>query len=135
MSEESKELELVEKRLDVLERTLFGNGHKGLKAELVELKTQIETFKRMPYGGKIRGGRMVALKSAPVWTNLSRFGRPYPPFDYGSGMGMEDIGREEAVELGLCPTTNPRTKSPTSTLRLKRKSPSTAYRMTWWTLL
>ena len=47
MSEESKELELVEKRLDVLERTLFGNGHKGLKAELVELKTQIETFKRI----------------------------------------------------------------------------------------
>ena len=45
MSEESKELELVEKRLDVLERTLFGNGHKGLKAELVELKTQIETFR------------------------------------------------------------------------------------------
>ncbi len=44
MSEESKELELVEKRLDVLERTLFGNGHKGLKAEL---KTQIETFKRI----------------------------------------------------------------------------------------
>ena len=47
MSEESKELEFVEKRLDVLERTLFGNGHKGLKAELVELKTQIETFKRI----------------------------------------------------------------------------------------
>lgn len=47
MSEESKELELVEKRLDVLERTLFGNGNKGLKAELVELKTQIETFKRI----------------------------------------------------------------------------------------
>lgn len=47
MSEESKELELVEKRLDVLERTLFGNGHKELKVELVELKTQIETFKRI----------------------------------------------------------------------------------------
>ena len=38
---------ISEKRLDVLERTLFGNGHKGLKAELVELKTQIETFKRI----------------------------------------------------------------------------------------
>ena len=47
MSVESKELELVEKRLDVLEQTLFGNGHKGLKAELVELKTQIETFRRI----------------------------------------------------------------------------------------
>lgn len=58
-------------------------------------------------GGKIRGGRMVALKSDPVWTNLSRFGRPYPPFDYGSGMGVEDIDREEAVELGLLPDDEP----------------------------
>lgn len=54
-------------------------------------------------GGKIRGGRMVALKSDSVWTNLSRFGRPYPPFDYGSGMGVEDVDREEAIELGLLP--------------------------------
>ena len=63
-------------------------------------------------GGKIRGGRMVALKSAPVWTNLSRFGRPYPPFDYGSGMGVEDIDREEAVELGLLPDDEPADEIP-----------------------
>ena len=47
MSEESKELEVVEKRLYVLERTLFGSGNKGLKAELVELKTQMEAFNRI----------------------------------------------------------------------------------------
>ena len=63
-------------------------------------------------GGKIRGGRMVALKSDPVWTNLSRFGRPYPPFDYGSGMGVEDIDREEAVELGLLPDDEPADEIP-----------------------
>lgn len=63
-------------------------------------------------GGKIRGRRMVALKSDPVWTNLSRFGRPYPPFDYGSGMGVEDIDREEAVELGLLPDDEPADEIP-----------------------
>lgn len=86
-------------------------------------------------GGKIRGGRMVALKSDPVWTNLSRFGRPYPPFDYGSGMGVEDIDREEAVELGLLPDDEPADEIPDFDIALERKSPSTAYRRTWWTLL
>lgn len=63
-------------------------------------------------GGKIRGGRMVALKSDSVWTNLSRFGRPYPPFDYGSGMGVEDVDREEAIELGLLPADEPSDEIP-----------------------
>ena len=63
-------------------------------------------------GGKIRGGRMVALKSDLVWTNLSRFGRPYPPFDYGSGMGVEDVDREEAIELGLLPADEPSDEIP-----------------------
>lgn len=63
-------------------------------------------------GGKIIGGRMVALKSDSVWTNLSRFGRPYPPFDYGSGMGVEDVDREEAIELGLLPADEPADEIP-----------------------
>ena len=63
-------------------------------------------------GGKIYGGRMIALKSDPVWTNLSRFGRPYPPFDFGSGMGVEDIDREEAIELGLLPADEPSDEIP-----------------------
>lgn len=63
-------------------------------------------------GGKIRGGRMVALKSDSVWTNLSRFGRPYPPFDYGSGMGVEDVDREEAIELALLPADEPSDEIP-----------------------
>lgn len=52
-------------------------------------------------GPDLVGGRMVALKSHPVWTAISRFGRPWPPFDFGSGMGVEDIPREEAEQLGL----------------------------------
>lgn len=46
-------------------------------------------------------GRFIALKTSPIWARLSRFGRPYPPFDYSSGMGVQEIDREEAVQLGL----------------------------------
>lgn len=44
---------------------------------------------------------MVALKTSPIWAALSRFGTPWPPFDFGSGMGLEDVDRAEAVNLGL----------------------------------
>lgn len=44
---------------------------------------------------------MVALKTSPIWSKLSRFGTPWPPFDYQSGMGLEDIDRDEAESLGL----------------------------------
>ena len=63
-------------------------------------------------GGKLYGGRMVALKSSDVWKNLSRFDRPYPPFDFGSGMGVEDIDRDEAIELGLLPADEPADEIP-----------------------
>lgn len=52
-------------------------------------------------GGELVDGRMVALKTDPVWTKISRFGTPWPPFDFGSGMGITDISREEAEQLGL----------------------------------
>lgn len=43
----NKEIEFLVKRIDNLEHTIYGNGNKGLKPELIELKTQIETFKRI----------------------------------------------------------------------------------------
>lgn len=52
-------------------------------------------------GGRLINGRMVALKNDPVWTRISRFGTPYPPYDFGSGMGIESIDRDEAESLGL----------------------------------
>jgi len=52
-------------------------------------------------GGKLYAGRMIALKSDPVWTKISRFGQPYPPFDFGSGMGTRDVSRKEAIALGV----------------------------------
>lgn len=53
-------------------------------------------------GGKLfDGGRMIALKNDGIWVRISRFGRPWEPFDYGSGMGREDIDRFEAEDFGL----------------------------------
>ncbi|MBP7431534.1 MAG: hypothetical protein KBC05_19015 [Candidatus Hydrogenedentes bacterium] len=43
----------------------------------------------------------IALKTSPIWTALSAFGTPWPPFDFGSGMGVEDVDRAEAERLGL----------------------------------
>jgi hypothetical protein len=53
-------------------------------------------------GGPVKNlGRMAALKTDPVWAKLSRFGTPWPPFDFGSGMGLRDLSRSEAEDLGL----------------------------------
>lgn len=52
-------------------------------------------------GGKLINGRMVARKNAPIWSNISRFGSPYPPFDFNSGMDVADVDRKEAMALGL----------------------------------
>lgn len=58
-------------------------------------------------GGHFYGGRMIALKSDKVWERISRFGTPWPPFDFNSGMGVEDIDRDEAVELGVIAEDDP----------------------------
>lgn len=47
------------------------------------------------------GGRMIALKNDPIWIKISRFGLPYAPFDFNSGMDLRDIDRDEATELGV----------------------------------
>lgn len=52
-------------------------------------------------GGRFFGNRMIALKNDPVWTRISRFGLPYAPFDFNSGMDVQDVDRDEAVAFGL----------------------------------
>lgn len=52
-------------------------------------------------GGQFYGARMLARRDDPIWTEISRFGRPYPPFDFGSGMGVEGVLRAEAIALGV----------------------------------
>lgn len=46
-------------------------------------------------------GRMVALKNHRIWTELSRFRTPYEPFDFNSGMGVEDVSRTDAIDLEI----------------------------------
>lgn len=46
-------------------------------------------------------GRMIAAKDDPIWQRISRFGTPWPPFDWGSGMGLKPIRRMEAEALGV----------------------------------
>ena len=48
-----------------------------------------------------QGGPFVALKDDPIWSEISRFGTPYPPFDFNSGMGVEEVPFEECKALGL----------------------------------
>ncbi len=52
-------------------------------------------------GGQFFNGRMIARKDDPIWFNISRFGNPFPPFDFNSGMRTRNIEREEAEKLGL----------------------------------
>lgn len=52
-------------------------------------------------GGKIYGGRMIARVDDPIWTDISRFGNPYPPFDFNSGMWTRKISRKVAQDLGV----------------------------------
>lgn len=52
-------------------------------------------------GGTLHEGRMIALKTSPVWLALSRFGKPHPPFDFNSGMGVEEIDIDTAESFGL----------------------------------
>lgn len=51
-------------------------------------------------GGRLFAGRMIARKDDPIWSAISAFGNPYPPFDYNSGMWTREIDRGEAEAIG-----------------------------------
>ena len=51
-------------------------------------------------GGQLYSGRMVARKDDAIWRRISRFGTPWPPFDFQSGMGLEDVSRTDAERIG-----------------------------------
>lgn len=51
--------------------------------------------------GALPGADFVALKTSPIWSALSRFGTPWPPFDWGSTRELEEVDRAEAIALGL----------------------------------
>jgi 8-oxo-dGTP pyrophosphatase MutT (NUDIX family) len=60
-------------------------------------------------GGELVDGRMVALKSDPIWQALGdgeggyedTLGNPFAPFAFNSGYDTDEVSREDAVALGL----------------------------------
>ena len=82
-----------------------------------------------------KNGRMVALKSSPIWDSLGNLwddslGNPYPPFAWDSGMYTEDVERFDAEELGLLtPDDDPK---PRRGLTPPRFIPMEDPRMTEW---
>ena len=52
-------------------------------------------------GGRSSGGKMVALTNDSVWTALSDFGFPFPPFSMDGAMWVEQVAAAEAREGGL----------------------------------
>lgn len=74
--------------------------------ELVRVSARVEPRDwperwRAAGGAFTAEGRMIALKDDRIWRDISRFGLPWPPFDFQSGMGVRDVRRREAVALGL----------------------------------
>ena len=66
--------------------------------------------KAVGFEGVAKNGEMIALKSSPIWARLSRFGTPYLPFDYNSGMGLQDVPKSKCREIGLLgPNEQPKT--------------------------
>jgi hypothetical protein len=74
---------------------------KGAHGRLIEVPGESWPARWAAAGGDFVGGRMIARKDDPIWSRISRFGRPWPPFDFMSGMGLADVSREEAEQLGV----------------------------------
>lgn len=82
--------------------------------ELVRISPSLEPrnwpTRWMMAGGRLYGGRMIALKGANVWDALGdprlfpdALGNPYPPFAFNSGMDVREITRRECERLGVMP--------------------------------
>ena len=76
-------------------------GFEEIKGRIVERNPKYWLDRWQAAGGEVYDGRMIALKDSPVWEGISRFGTPWPPFDFNSGMGVKNVGRRECLRLGL----------------------------------
>lgn len=80
----------------------------------------------------------VALTTSPIWRLISRWGDPYPPFDYNSGMTTEPLTTEETRAAGLNPTpphpdtTKPLEKYTVNQTLPPETDPATATAITRW---
>jgi len=84
-------------------------GQKMLKGGLVDDPGQDWPARWIAAGGELFEGRMIAAKDSDVWQALGdgeggfedTLGNPYPPFAFGSGYGIREIAREEALIMGV----------------------------------
>jgi len=91
-----------------IESRMVPRGYKkGPGGRLIEVPEESWPARWQAAGGQFYEGRMVARKDDPIWSAISRFGRPWGPFDFGSGMGLGDVGRREAVRLGVISADTP----------------------------
>lgn len=59
-------------------------------------------------GGRWIDGRPMAPVNSGIWTRISRFGIPYPPFDFNSGMGVRRVRRSRVAGKARIPRQTPR---------------------------
>ena len=74
---------------------------KGPGGKMIEVPEESWPARWEAAGGQFFDGRMIAAKDDPIWIAISRFGRPWPPFDFMSGMGLADVSHRDSVELGV----------------------------------
>ena len=99
----------------------YGSWQRSQQPELVNLYPAQELIRVGPIpraprpwrrkwidaGGRLYDGRLIALKDDSIWTRgidsggFNRFGTPYPPYDFNSGMRLRNVSRREAIQLGV----------------------------------
>lgn len=52
-------------------------------------------------GGILLKGKKAAKKDAPIWSNISDFGFPFPPFSMDVAVWMEGVSIDEAQRWGI----------------------------------
>ncbi len=85
---------------------LSGSTAERPRAEALWRGRWAEAGAEVGWAGALQGD-LVALKTSPIWMSLSRFGTPWPPFDFGSTRILDDVDRSEAEALGLLDTGSP----------------------------
>ena len=83
-------------------------GYKETKDGLVPVPGDSWQDRFKSCGGKLHGGRMIALKDSPVWEDLGSaalfddaLDTDHPPFAFNSGMGWLPVDRGECLDLGI----------------------------------
>ena len=70
-------------------------------AERGEIDEDFWTSRWELAGGRIYGGRKIAMLADPVWQRISVYGQPWEPFDCIGATGQEAVSISEVEEFGV----------------------------------